>query len=131
MYSAISNSGGGQRVSLFSDAGQRDEIGMMTVLSRRDTLRITDIKSCGRSRYKGIGTALADIADRIRESTGLSSLSLISIDDGASIFFYKNGFRFAGEGQDEKNFEMGKHISDPGSSFPDDVMLSGDMERRA
>ncbi|WP_407175554.1 hypothetical protein [Bradyrhizobium sp. STM 3562] len=130
LYRAVNNNGNVQCVSLFSDASQRNKVGSMSVAPRGDTLRILTVENCGRSRYKGVGTAMIDLADRIRESAGLSSLSLISQDEGASEFFYKKGFRFTGEGEEEKNFEMRKHIYN-GSPIPDDVILIGDMERTA
>lgn len=102
----------------------------MSVAPRGDTLRILTIENCGRSKYKGVGTAMINLADRIRESAGLSSLSLISQDEGASEFFYKKGFRFAGEGRQEKNFEMQNHIYNR-TPVLDHVILVGDMERPA
>ncbi|MBH5372236.1 GNAT family N-acetyltransferase [Bradyrhizobium glycinis] len=129
LYRAISDSGNVQRVSVFSDAGERNNVGSMSVAPSGGTLRILTIESHERSRYKGIGTAMLDIADRIRDSAGLSSLSLISQDEGASEFFYKKGFRFTGQRHGQKNSEMRHHISDPRYVVPDDVILIGDMER--
>ncbi len=103
LYTAISNSGNVQLVSLFSNAHQRNKVGSMNVAPRRDTLRILTIESLDWSRYKGVGAAMLDIADRIRDSAGLSSLSLISQDEGASEFFYKKGFRFTEEGRNAES----------------------------
>ncbi len=130
LYRAITNSGSVQCVFLFSDANERNKVGSMSVAPSGDTLRILTIESHGRSRYKGIATAMLDIADRIMDSAGLSSLSLISQDERASEFFCKKGFRFTGQGHDEKNSEMRHHINDP-RCVPDEVILIGDMERPA
>ncbi|UFX44161.1 hypothetical protein HAP47_0034060 [Bradyrhizobium sp. 41S5] len=124
LHRASSNFGNVQNLSLFSDASQHNKVGTMTVAPVRDSLRILTIENVGRSRYKGVGTAMIEVADHIRESAGLSTLSLLSQDEGASEFFYKKGFRFTDE---DKNAEMRTLISNP--RYASDEILMGEMER--
>ncbi|QIG94435.1 MULTISPECIES: GNAT family N-acetyltransferase [Bradyrhizobium] len=124
LHRVSSNIGNAQSVSLFSDANERNKVGSMTVAPGRDNLRILTIENVGRSRYKGVGTAMIAVADHIRESAGLSTLSLLSQDEGASEFFYKKGFRFTDE---DKNAEMRTLISNP--RYAPDEILMGEMER--
>ncbi|MET4325713.1 hypothetical protein ABIB80_001536 [Bradyrhizobium sp. i1.15.2] len=124
LHRESSNIGNAQSVSLFSDASQRNRVGAMTVAPGRDSLRIFTIENLGRSRYKGVGTAMIEVADHIRESAGLSNLSLLSQDEGASQFFYKKGFRFT---DGDKNAEMRTLISNP--RYVSDEILMGEMER--
>lgn len=124
LHRVSSNIGNAQSVSLFTDANERNKVGAMTVAPGRNSLRILSIENLGRSRYKGVGTAMIEVADHTRQSAGLSKLSLLSQDEGASAFFYKKGFRFADEG---KNAEMRTVISNP--RYVSDEILMGEMER--
>ncbi|MGC0325666.1 hypothetical protein ABIG06_006295 [Bradyrhizobium sp. USDA 326] len=124
LHRVSSDIGNATSISLFSDAGQRNKVGAMTVAPGRDSLRILTIENVGRSRYKGIGTAMIEVADHIRGSAGLSTLSLLSQDEGASEFFYKKGFRFT---DGNKNVEMRHLVSNPG--YVSDEILMGEMKR--
>ncbi|KAA3448368.1 hypothetical protein C7I87_21840 [Mesorhizobium sp. SARCC-RB16n] len=120
---------GGARNITFSSAADQAEVGLLTILPQDGSMRIGWINNNHRSRYKGLGTAMVNTADRFRAMDDLRSLTLRSQSEEASVFFYKSGFRFTGEGMEAKNSAMRRQISNPEYQPPDDVIFLGEMER--
>ncbi|MEI9401856.1 hypothetical protein [Mesorhizobium argentiipisi] len=120
--------GSSRSISFFSDADHTD-MGTLTIAPQDGSMRIGWIHNKQRARYKGLGTAMIKIADRFRALDNLRSLTLRSQSEDASVFFYKSGFRFTGEGMEAKNSAMRRQISNPEFQPPDDVIFLGEMER--
>lgn len=82
-----------------------------------------------RTGVRRVGTCFLEVADGIRKELGLQGISLVCQDEGAAAFFYRNGFRFVGEGAAEKNAVLARHNGRPGGPLPDEVILVGDMAK--
>ncbi|MEI9414465.1 hypothetical protein O7A70_23870 [Mesorhizobium sp. Cs1299R1N1] len=128
MNRTIDYIGGSRNISFFSDVDQT-EMGTLTIAQQDGSMRIGWIHNKQRSRYKGLGTVMINIADRFRALDNLRSLTLRSQSEEASVFFYKSGFRFTGEGMEAKNSAMRRQISSPDFQPPDDIIFLGEMER--
>ena len=108
---------------------RRQHFGTMTLAPRAASLRVLTMENHQRPGVRRVGTCLLEVADGIRKELGLQDVSLICQDEGAAAFFYRNGFRFVGEGAAEKNAVLARHHGRPGGSLPGEVILLGDMAK--
>ena len=99
----------------------------MSISPQANSLKILTIENHQRSQFTRVGSCLLEVANRIREERGLRDISLICQDEGAAVFFRKNGFGFVGHAAAEKNAALAKRIDRPDDPLPDEVILVGDM----